>query len=253
MIQQTMLMHYHLSGEDALRDQGTIERFLTEVAGLGYSLATFTYPVNLAALIQNVPSETPGKAATALSPMLQSDLELFAGGKNASLWVLAFPEVQKTPFFKCGIAFHASSATLSLIMRLETIAFATSENEGIHVFEQWLTFFQQTYAVWQPIYAHSLVPASKWPEPTEADLKSGHVPYLYEINFFGPDLVEGLGKERLQSVPAWRVQALANGGMALVPECIYARRDPHLWEAALHHLAMKRAFWHHYVPVARPA
>lgn len=257
MMQQTILMHYHLPEKRSLRDRTTIERFLSEITGQGYSLATFTYPGNLAWLAQTSLSiETGGSASppSVLSPALQNDLELFASGKNPSLWVLAFPGKQETHvnYFKCGIAFQDSLPTISLVMRLETIAFAASEEESTRVFEQWLALFQKAYTIWQPLYAHSLVFGLKWPEPALADLESGHVPYLYEINFFGPKLVEGIGKERLLSAPVWRTQRLADGGVLLVPEHIFAQRSPQVWEITRQHLDMQRALWCQYVPAPYP-
>ncbi len=257
MMQQTILIHYHLPEKRSLRDRATIERFLSEIAGLGYSLATFTYPANFAWLAQTSLSPSPEGSThppSTLSPALQNDLELFASGKNSSLRVLAFPGKQEAHVksFKCGIAFQDSFPTLSLVMRLETIAFAASEEESTRVFEQWLALFQKTYTIWQPLYAHSLVLGLQWPEPALADLESGRVPYLYEINFFGPKLVESLGKERLLSVPVWRSQQLADGGILLVPEHLFAPRSPHIWEITRQHLNMQRALWCQYVPAPYP-
>jgi hypothetical protein len=255
VIQRTMLMHYHMPKDHNLRDKEKIQLFLTEIAKSGYSLATFTQPSPTTEKQKpDISANANGNAASlaSLPTPLQSDLERFVGNMASSLWILAIPREQKAPLnsFKCGIAFQASSTTLSVVMTLENIAFAIKQNECTLIFEHWLTLFQTAYNIWHPLYAHSLIPASNWPEPSESDLEAGRVPYLYEINFLGPKLVESLEQEQVMSVPAWRAQSLIDGGVLIVPELIFAPRDPHLWENAVQHLQMTQAFWTRYIPAA---
>jgi hypothetical protein len=40
---------------------------------------------------------------------------------------------------------------------------------------------------------------------------------LYFINLFGPELVNKLGRDRLLSAPAWKIEELDDGGIFLVP------------------------------------
>ena len=52
----------------------------------------------------------------------------------------------------------------------------------------------------------------------KAVIQDQSIGYLYYINLFGPELVKKLGRDRLLSAPAWRVEELGDGGIFLVPE-----------------------------------
>jgi hypothetical protein len=43
------------------------------------------------------------------------------------------------------------------------------------------------------------------------------ISYLYDINLFGPEIVDALGRERVLSAPAQIVTLLDDGGVMLVP------------------------------------
>jgi len=46
------------------------------------------------------------------------------------------------------------------------------------------------------------------------------------INFWGPELVAQLGKERVLALPAWRNELLSNGGVLLIPDDTYGLHRP---------------------------
>jgi hypothetical protein len=48
---------------------------------------------------------------------------------------------------------------------------------------------------------------------THEDIEAMQLRYLYWANFFGPRLVEKIGRERIQTAPAWRVEQLDDGGL----------------------------------------
>jgi hypothetical protein len=70
------------------------------------------------------------------------------------------------------------------------------------------------YAMLDPEYGYGLITPNVHPIP---DPKESHrsVQAIYDYNFFGPRLVEQLGRERVLSVPTWRTVQYDDGGVLL--------------------------------------
>lgn len=79
----------------------------------------------------------------------------------------------------------------------------------------WLDLVQALYTIWRPLY---LFPAYDGSDPhnTREQVLAGIVTYLsVEYNYFGPELAQKLGRERLLQTPGVRVTELADGGVLL--------------------------------------
>ena len=48
---------------------------------------------------------------------------------------------------------------------------------------------------------------------TDEDIEACQLRHLYWANFFGPDLLEGLGRDRVLNAPTWRTVELNDGGL----------------------------------------
>ncbi len=56
-----------------------------------------------------------------------------------------------------------------------------------------------------------------WREiPSEDEILSGNIRHLCWANFFSPAFVQKIGREKLLSAPAWKVEELNDGGILLV-------------------------------------
>ena len=45
--------------------------------------------------------------------------------------------------------------------------------------------------------------------------------HLYQHNFFGPALVEQIGRERVLNAPAWQVRSFEDGATLVIPNDLY--------------------------------
>ena len=82
-----------------------------------------------------------------------------------------------------------------------------------------------SYEHWHPFFG---LLSSESPAPAQVDrsaVLAGTMPGLFEITLLGPELVTALGQARVLSAPAWRVQALHDGGALIVPGP-YLDNDP---------------------------
>ncbi|HEU5382348.1 MAG TPA: hypothetical protein VFV38_43600 [Ktedonobacteraceae bacterium] len=84
-------------------------------------------------------------------------------------------------------------------------------------FPHWLEIVQLIYSTWHPIYGYVIDPRGGVRETSRDEVLAHKISYLYDINLFGPDIVEELGRERVESAPAQIVTSLDDGGIMLVP------------------------------------
>lgn len=283
MLQRTFQMHYHLPMGTSFRNMETMQTFLQAIALLGYHVVAlseyetiyrqgrsfFTLPstgdtpaagsgfFTLPPAPGDQQDSTPAEyLPQGVSVLALGEAAKFATNDGHHLWLAAFPVAQNelASSFTCGLAFPAQSNTASIMLTLTTIGFAARTGDALVVFERWQELFKAMWRVWQPLYAHSFAPHSDWPEPEDADVQAAHLPYLYEINFFGSQLVAHSGKERLLQTPAWRVHALDNDSILLIPEFIFVPRgaETKQGELAAQHLGMRSFLRGRYLPSPAP-
>lgn len=90
-------------------------------------------------------------------------------------------------------------------------------DRGAEMYEHFLEALQLIYQVYHPIYAYQFDPRDGRAVTTREETLTSQIHTLYDINFFGPDLVEKIRRERLESAPAERVVPLDDGGIMLLP------------------------------------
>ncbi len=84
-------------------------------------------------------------------------------------------------------------------------------------YEWFLSLGEATYRVWHPLYGFLGDSQGNSPHTTYEDVQAREVRWLYDINLFGPEYVQKVGRDRLLSAPAWRVKPFDDGGVLLVP------------------------------------
>jgi hypothetical protein len=88
------------------------------------------------------------------------------------------------------------------------------------LYAHWLELLELAYRIWQPLYGYE--PAPCWPETSLAHARALQPQYLYQYNYFGPELVEKLGRERVLQAPAWHVKRFGDGGVLVIPNEMYS-------------------------------
>lgn len=87
------------------------------------------------------------------------------------------------------------------------------DNQATH--PRWMEMVQALYDTWHPLYISPFYQAGE-PYHSRAEVLAGQIRWLYrDLNYFGPDLVRQLGRERLLQTPGVRVAELKDGGIFL--------------------------------------
>ncbi len=90
------------------------------------------------------------------------------------------------------------------------------DEEGRAFYQAMLEVFKDLYNSWQPFYGHQDyeggISLSR-----KTVIEDQNIGYLYYINLFSPELVNKIGRDRLLSAPAWRIEEFADGGIFLIP------------------------------------
>ena len=90
-------------------------------------------------------------------------------------------------------------------------------NEAREFYPTMLEVFKDLYNSWHPFYGHQDYEGGVSLN-RDTVIEDQDIDYLYRINLFGPELVSKLGRDRLLSAPAWRIEELADGGIFLIPQ-----------------------------------
>ena len=160
------------------------------------------------------PSWQPG-----YSKIMEMRIEAFLEGRVKTLDMIAYSIEREAPLggFDFRISFDSRRSDISIT--LNHIAFMHQEETRQIALANWLKLFTAMYEIWQPVYGYCDPVDIDWPEVTKPeDIADYRIPCLYEINFLSPKIVEQLGRERVLSTPAWKVQPLSDGGVLIVPE-----------------------------------
>jgi hypothetical protein len=80
-----------------------------------------------------------------------------------------------------------------------------------------LEVIRLTYDLWHPLYGYTIDPRGGERDTPREEILAHTISYLYDINLFGPEIVEKLGRERVESAPAQIITSLDDGGLMLVP------------------------------------
>lgn len=147
-----------------------------------------------------------------VSSVLLDDIEAFVERRSKRLSIAIFSTAH-------GNDLQAFEASIDLEPEEDIISMSMlARSDVLAPFLHWLDILQFTYETWHPLYSYK---EGGVEETTYEDALAGNVTLLYEINLLNRDMVEKLGRERVMSAPAWRVTALADGSVFLIPQLIH--------------------------------
>ncbi|WP_309896864.1 hypothetical protein [Archangium sp.] len=110
---------------------------------------------------------------------------------------------------------------LTLLLRVQPLSFFADAERCRHFVElvrAWAARYPVTHAAAHSIADMALTGAPDFGRDDKVSRRDGF-DKIYEVfwlNVFGPKLVESVGRERMLSTPAWRVEELPNGSVLLV-------------------------------------
>lgn len=87
-------------------------------------------------------------------------------------------------------------------------------------YRHFLNLLELLYNTWHPIYGYQ--DDGVRPGPELKDARTGNITWLYDINLWGPELVDKMGRERVLKTPAWHITSFEDGGVLIVPEFFYS-------------------------------
>jgi len=196
----------HLRACDQARDSDTIERWFTQLLASGYAI--HADPGECVYDPAYVPSAgVPAEVRRNLRHYL-------AGAADSFSFALTRTPLATT--FECAL--HPTEGILSLYVSDQNFDDTYTGGNGAVCYALWLAFVEQCYMLWRPVYGFSTGDSDFEGFIEREDALALDISYLYTYgNLFGPELVEKLGRERLETAPADYRRALGDGGMHLIP------------------------------------
>jgi hypothetical protein len=131
------------------------------------------------------------------------------------------------------IDFHPEEGYLQFSIEAEN-QFPNDE-QGFAAYQSWLELLKEMYSFLQPLIVYQFN-ESRYNIEREDILARTYLNWLYDIAIYSPPLVETIGRERLLSAPAWRVEAFDDGAVLLVPEEHYYLPIVHNYTVVATHL-----------------
>lgn len=196
----------HLRDRDQARDSDTIERWFTQSLTSGYAIHA-----DSSACIYD-PAYI---ASTGIPAEVRRSLRQYLAGVSESFSFSLTREPLATTF-EC--TFAPNEGMLLLDVSDQNFNDRYTCGNGAACYSLWLTFVEQCYTLWRPIYGFATGDGGHEGFIERDDALALDISFLYTHgNLFGPELVEKLGRDRLETAPADYRRAFDDGGIHLVP------------------------------------
>ncbi|WP_309896823.1 hypothetical protein [Archangium sp.] len=120
-----------------------------------------------------------------------------------------------------GLWLPPQQPELGILLQVKPLSFFAEGERCHHLVEMvraWSSRYPVTYAMAHSADDRALGGAPRFGRDQQTSIRDGF-DKIYEVcwlNVFGPKLVETVGRERMLSTPAWRVEELPNGSVLLV-------------------------------------
>ncbi|HZI03551.1 MAG TPA: hypothetical protein VEZ71_05985, partial [Archangium sp.] len=120
-----------------------------------------------------------------------------------------------------GLKLPPLTPELDLLMRVKPLSFFEGTvrcRQLVELVRAWASHYPVSYAVAHSAADRALADAPRFGRDQQTSIRDGF-DKIYEVfwlNVFGPKLVETVGRERMLSTPAHRVEELPNGSILLV-------------------------------------
>jgi hypothetical protein len=189
--------------QDELRDEQLVRTWLEAIAAEGYYVTQKHEPL---------PGEPHAQRQTSpgVSALAYRDAHAFCAGQSDSLDCNARLVTDPNDLLDVGVALSYSE---ELIVLTADDGFFTFGETRQHRYELFVQLVEVTYTVWHPLYGFLM----GGPDTTADDARALQIKWLYDINVFGPEFVDKIGRERLLTAPAWQIRRMSDGGIILVP------------------------------------
>ncbi|MDQ2905565.1 MAG: hypothetical protein M3Y81_18730 [Chloroflexota bacterium] len=176
-----------------------------------------------------------------VSPQLQVEIERFCTHGLDKLAVNAYAIHRDGPMrgFEFTLGWQPQGPSLDATFD-EQFFHKVDHQEAIEAFEHWLGITKVIYNLWHPIYAYTFNHNGIIPPTPREEIDAFKPEWLYEINLFGPEMVQKLGgRAYVLATPAQIVRPLDDGGVLLIPEMnLYPGGLEFTWETAAEYLGL---------------
>ena len=145
-----------------------------------------------------------------ISQTLINDVEEFLHDrkKDLDINIYAASKDEERKDFECSFSFYPQ----------EGVIYATVPDcHEFRYYNEFLEALQLFYDIWHPIYGFKEDGTGDDPYISREEALALNIPWLYELNLFGPEIVAKLGRENVLKSPAWRVHKFDDGGVMIVP------------------------------------
>ncbi len=161
-----------------------------------------------------------------ISALARDEIQRFISGKadNLSLSMLSLATTSPMAGFRFTLELNAADGTLQALA--DEGDFRLNGQADHDRYDQWVTLLRTIYSQWHPIFAFAVDEAHDFMTTREQALQFGPA-CLYDINFYGPEIVDRLGRERFQNLNAWKITDLDDGGILLIPTPYYTVNSPY--------------------------
>lgn len=255
MIQDISIFSY-IRDLDTLYDRNRIQRFLEGLAAKGYYLAAeidwkdvfHVWWQTLYGSREDAPPPVevashpdPGQIFTpGLSSALQNRGDSYVHEQQDELSVHAYSTKQSGLLKAFEFTLKLEPNSGDIYISVEDRHFTLEDRQrGLRTYEHWLEILIYIYYSWHPVYAYSFNWSGEKEDTTREQALALDIHTLYEVNIFGPDIVAKLGRERVLSTPAWRVDPIDDGGVMVVPEAYSQPSTQYGIERAAQHLGLR--------------
>jgi len=204
------VFHYPREKDSFSRPE-ILQHFLQELAAQGYYLARDE---------QEEMSKDPGPSDPArlfvpgVSQALWQEVERFRQGEINELSIVIYSAVREGEVR--GVEYRVTLYPKAELIR----AVMDDIYPDSQPYRRFLDLLELLYNTWHPIFGYR--DDGVRPGTDLEDARTGNIVWLYDINVWGPELVEHMGRERVLRSPAWRLTTLQDGGVLIVPQLYYS-------------------------------
>jgi hypothetical protein len=120
-----------------------------------------------------------------------------------------------------GLSFPPLAPELDIMATVQPLSFFAEAERCLQVVEllrAWASHYPVSHASAHSVADRGAADAPRFGRDMQTSIRDGF-DKIYEVfwlNVFGPKLVDAVGRERMLSTPAWRVEELPNGAVLLV-------------------------------------
>ena len=185
---------------EACYDADIISRFLKLLVSHGFRVIT------------EAESEIYVDVVPEITQALQQDIDGYLARQSGPLFFRAYfvGEIDLSLFFQV----LPEEGLLACMVEQEHF-YGSAEGHAAYLIM--VDIFKELCGLWQPLYGYTQYSTGVNLDRASM-LKDLNVDVLYYINLFGPELVSKLGRDRLLTAPAWKIEELPDESIFLVSE-----------------------------------